>query len=394
MKANFTSVYNRKDKLNKHGKAPIEIRMYQSRNRRYISTGIYVTPNEWDEKRLEINKKCTDFELLNFQIKALISKYEKAQVEHTIKGKSFSINTLENKTETFLNGSFIEFVKEEIRTSQILGASTKKSHTNTVNKLLDFTKTTDIRFDEINYTFIDNFLNYLRKGNQAINTVHKQHKTLRKYIEIAIKKGYYDLPNPCKDIKVKTEQKKRDVITITEIQALEKLDLHKFVDKVSIVRDLFLFSCYTGLRISDATNLKTEYVKKSKQGYELEFITIKVNKRAEIPLHSLFKKPKAKLSSPEAILEKYFNKKNEFVFPKLTEPFINSHLKVIATEAKIPINLTFHTARHSFGTYMASKIPLPQLMYLMQHSDIKTTMMYVNMNQELVKQGLLKVDWK
>jgi integrase len=178
------------------------------------------------------------------------------------------------------------------------------------------------------------------------------------------------------------------------MKQLEKLDLQKLPDKVSIVRDMFLFSCYTGLRISDATNLKTEYVKKGKDGYELEFITIKVNKRAEIPLHSLFKKTKEKLSSPEIILEKYFDHKNEFVFPKLTEPFINSHLKVIAIEAKIPIKITFHTARHSFGTYMASKIPLPQLMYLMQHSDIKTTMMYVNMNQELVKQGLLKVDWK
>lgn len=394
MKANFTSVFNRKDKLNKQGKAPIEIRMYQNRKRRYISTGIYITPSQWDEKRLEINKKRNDFELLNYQIQQLISKYEKAQVEHSIKGKSFSINTLENKKEALLNGSFIEFVRDEIKSNQTLSPKTKVSHTNTINKLLGFTKSEDIKFEEVNYTFVDNFLNYLRKQKQAINTVHKQHKTLRKYIEIAIKKGYFDQSNPCKDIKVKTEQKKRDVLTLTEMQQLEKVDLHKFVDKVSIVRDMFLFSCYTGLRISDATNLKTEYVKKGKDGYELEFVTIKVNKRAEIPLHSLFKKPKEKLSSPEVILEKYYNKKNEFVFPKLTEPFINSHLKVIAAEAKIPLKITFHTARHSFGTYMASKIPLPQLMYLMQHSDIKTTMMYVNMNQELVKQGLLKVDWR
>lgn len=394
MKANFTPVFNRKDKLNKHGQAPIEIRMYQNRQRRFISTGICVTPLQWDEKRLEINKKHKDYELLNFQIGDLITKYETKQVEHTVKGKSFSINILENKKQTFYNGSFVEFVREEIKNSQTLGAKTKVSHTNSLNKLLEFTKTADIKFEAINYSFVDNFLNHLRKQNLAINTVHKQHKTLRKYIEIAIKKGYYDLPNPCKDIKVKTEQKRRDVFTIDEMQQVEKLDLQKFDNKVSIVRDMFLFSCYTGLRISDATNLKTEYVKKGKAGYELDFVTIKVNKRAEIPLYSLFKKIKAKLSSPEIILKKYYDKNNEFVFPKLTEPFINRHLKLIASEAKIPIKITFHTARHSFGTYMASKIPLPQLMYLMQHSDIKTTMMYVNMNQELVKQGLLKVDWR
>lgn len=67
MKANFTPVFNRKDKLNKHGKAPIEIRMYQNRKRRFISTGISVTPSQWDEKRLEINTKHKDFDLHNFK---------------------------------------------------------------------------------------------------------------------------------------------------------------------------------------------------------------------------------------------------------------------------------------------------------------------------------------
>ena len=74
--------------------------------------------------------------------------------------------------------------------------------------------------------------------------------------------------------------------------------------------------------------------------------------------------------------------------------FINRHLKVIAELANLKINLIFHTARHSFGTYMSSKIPLPQLMYLMQHSDIRTTMIYVTIHNDLVKQGLLKVDWE
>lgn len=394
MKATFTPVFNRKNKLNKHGKAPIEIRIYQNRERIFHSTGIKISPSHWDEKKQEINKRHPEADLLNFQIKDTISKYETIQVGHRVKSKTFSIHTLNQLSDTSYNGSFIDFVKEEVRKDGTLSASTKLSHNNTLNKLLEFVKKTDVKFDEITYTFVDNFLNSLRRENLAINTIHKQHKNLKKYIEVAIKKGFYDGTNPCKEIKVKTEQKKRDVLTLEEIQRLSDLDLSKYDEKIGIVRDMFLFSCYTGLRISDATNLKTEYIKKSKDGYELDFVTIKVNKRAELPLYGLFKKDSEKQSSPEKILVKYYNKKNEFVFPRLTEPFINRHLKVISPLAKIPISITFHTARHSFGTYMASKIPLPQLMYLMQHSDIKTTMMYVNMNQELVKQGLLKVDWR
>ncbi len=393
MAATFTPVFNRKKQLNRFGKASIELCLYQNRNRRYISTGIQIYPNQWDEKKQEINKKHNDAEMLNFQIREQISGFEKSKIEHSIKGKKFSISSISSKKILYDKNSFIEFVREEVKNDQTLGFKTKQSHTNTINKLLEFNGEADIKFDDVTYTFVDNFLNHLRKNNLAINTVHKLHKNIKKYIDVAIKKGFYDLPNPCKEIKVKSEQKKRDVITLGEMKKIENLDLSKFEANISIVRDMFLFSCYTGLRISDATNLKTEFVKKEKGGYELDFITIKVNKRAQIPLYSLFRKEKAKLSSPEVILKKYYNKKNEFLFPKLTEPFINRHIKVIATEAKIEVKVTFHTARHSFGTYLASKIPLPQLMTLMQHSDIKTTMMYVNMNQDLVKQGLLKVDW-
>ena len=102
----------------------------------------------------------------------------------------------------------------------------------------------------------------------------------------------------------------------------------------------------------------------------------------------------AKKSKPEIILGKYYDKGSKYIFPSIPEPIINLHLKAIADAAKIPVKITFHTARHSFGTYMSTKIPIPQLMYLMQHSDIKTTMIYVNTSQELVKEGLMKVDWE
>lgn len=373
--------------------ALVEIRMYQNRQRRFISTGIHILPIQWDEKRLEVNRKHKDYELLNFQIKDQITKCESSQVEHTIKGKKFSINSIANKKEVEYNGSFVKFVRTELENDKLLTERTKVSHTNTLNKLIEFKGNENILFDDINYVFLDKFLNYLRGEKFAVNTIHKQHKNLKKFIEVAIKKCFMDGTNPCKDLKVKTEQKKRDVLTLEEMQKVANLDLSKYDEKLSIVRDIFLFSCYTGLRISDAINVKVTNIKKDKHGYELDILTQKVNKRAELPLYTLFKKPNSKHSLPEAIVIKYLNPKEEFLFPRLTEQYINRNLKVVAELVKLPFKVTFHTARHSFGTYMAAKIPLPQLMHLMQHSDIKTTMVYVNMNQEMVKQGLLKVDW-
>ena len=53
----FTPVYNRKNKFNKDGKAPVEIRVYHNRQRKFLGTGVSILPEEWDQKKLQVNKK-------------------------------------------------------------------------------------------------------------------------------------------------------------------------------------------------------------------------------------------------------------------------------------------------------------------------------------------------
>ena len=391
MKVVFTPVFNRKKKVNDLGKAPVEIRVYQNRKRKFFSTSIFLLPSEWDEKKLAVNKNHSGADMLNIQIQTLINEYERIQTQQLVKGKTVSINSITNQKKKNGNESFIDFVEGEVEKNQTITEKTKVSHRNMLNKLKEFKKG-DLLFSDIDYNFIDDYLNDLRKQKLADNTIHKQHKTLKQYIELAIRKEYFDGKNPCKEFKVQIKQKKREVLSIAELDILEKLDLSMYDEKIQEVRDMFLFACYTGLRISDVTNLKPDFVKKD-NGYSLDFISIKSKKRAEIPLNSLFKIKEQTLSRPERILEKYFDRDKKFIFQSISEQYINRHLKLISEKAVIPIKVTFHIARHTFGTYMASKSPLPQLMYLMQHSDIKTTMIYVNINQELVRQGLLKVEW-
>lgn len=392
MKISFTPEYNRKNRLNEQGTAPLEIKIYQQKHRKYISTGIHLKPDQWDKKNKKI-KKHPEAQTLNIKLADKINQLRDIERKQILKGKEFSLSLIDDFRMGIRDGSFSEFMKAQIENSTDLQPSSKQTHLNTVNKLVAFKNNLDVSFSDINYSFVDRFINSLRNRGYSQNTVLKEVKHLKKYLGIAIKKGYYDQANPFKEFRIPVEKKKREVLTFDEIKKIEEIDLSKYDHKVSTVRDMFLFSCFTGLRISDTINLRCEYVKKVKEGYELDFVTIKVGKRAELPLHSLFKIDTQRVSKPEEILEKYFNQKNEFVFPRMTEQFINRHLKLISSLAGITVRLTFHTARHTFGTYMATKIPLPNLMYLMQHSDIKTTMIYVNMSQQLVKEGLMKVDW-
>jgi len=394
MKVTFTIVFNRKNALNTEGKAPIEIVAYQNRKRKYFSTKISIAPNQWNARLKLINIKHPQANELNTQIQEMIKKIEKVQSDFFVREQTFTIDNMKRELEkSQMSVSFIKFIKSEIANDKILTKSTIVSHNNLVNKLLEFSNGKDLSFSEVDYSFVDAFMNHLRGQGLAANTVHKQNKNLKKYINVAIKKGYLN-SNPCKEMKIKVDKTSRSVLTLDEIKKIETLNLKIFDKRISVVRDMFLFACYTGLRISDVTNLKPKFVKKDKRGYNLDFVTLKVNKHAIIPLHSLFKMAGDKKSKPEMLLEKYYDKSSESIFPNLTEPYINRHLKVIAEEAKIPVKVTFHTARHSFGTYMSTKIPLPQLMYLMQHSDIKTTMIYVNTSQEMVEKGLMKVDWE
>jgi site-specific recombinase XerD len=393
MKVTFQKVFNRKKKLNKEGKAVIEIEAYQDRRRKFFSTKIFVRPDQWDNKRREISRKHPQMDELNSQIEEMIKKQEKLQSDNFYQDKPFTIaNVLKKTIETHTSGSFIAFMRTGIEKKSDIKEITKVSHRNTLGKLEEF-RVKGIEFADINSSFVTDFMDNLREKKLAHNTVHKHHKNLKIYIEAAIKQGFIKQNNPCKDVKIQYKQTPIPALTIEEIQRIEKLDLAKYGDDFALVRDMFLFSCYTGLRISDVTHLKPDYVKKSKDGYSLNFVTHKGSKLADLPLHSLFRAKGKKESKPETILKRYFDENKKYIFHQQDEGFINRMLKIIAAQAKIKINLYFHIGRHSFGTYLATRIPLPHLMELMQHSDINTTMIYVSVTMEQVKKDLKRVKW-
>lgn len=323
MKINFKAVFNRKKVLNKEGKASIEIRVYENRKRVFFSTKIFVTPKEWDTKNGLIRSSHPQANELNIQIKKIISDLEKKQTENIFNDKPFTLENVKGLVgNNIQNSSFVEFMRSEIKSDMTLSAKSKISHQNTLNKLLEFKKNEDILFSSINYTFVVDFLNFQRRKKLAENTIHKLHKHFKKYIDIAIKKGFIKIANPCKEVKVKYKQNEREVLTLDEINVIENLDLRMLDEKLLYVKDMFLFACFTGLRISDIVNLKTSYVRFADKHYSLDFITIKSKKRARIPLDILFKMQKEALSKPEVILEKYYDVKKELVFPKLSEQFV------------------------------------------------------------------------
>ena len=108
----------------------------------------------------------------------------------------------------------------------------------------------------------------------------------------------------------------------------------------------------------------------------------------KMPLHMLFD------GKPIKILKKYFDPNKERVFPKITNQDANRKLKYIQHFAKINKTLTFHVARHTFGTLLAIVAKDPYLIKeLMGHADIQTSMTYIHMSNQLIKQKLSTIEW-
>lgn len=382
--------HNRKKKLREDGTALIHIEIYKGTTRKYLSTDIFIEPRDWDEKTSRVSSSNFRADEYNVTIDDNIQKIVSILRKAKLMEKDFSVNEVIELMNHEDSNSLTEFMVREIDKDQRITDKTKKDLLNTKNRLEEFDN--DISLQKVDYRFIVDFDNHLRSIGYSINTIAKLHKNLKRFLNLAIKYKLISQDDyPYKNFRVERENTKREALSMKEVIAIEELTYTRNTIN-DIVKDMFLFACYTGLRISDVTRLRSNYCKPSESGWRLEFKTFKAKKMAYLPLRSLFRDDQL-LSRPEQILERYYDDQNELVFPKLPESRINRHLKEIAKEARISKKVTFHMGRHTFGTIMATKVPLPTLQNLMQHSDIKTTMIYVNMSNDMIDDSLGKVDW-
>lgn len=386
----YKLIYNRKNKLKKDGTALVQLELYKNRSRKYITTEVAVTPEQWIEKSSRVNYTHSRADEFNMILHDLIQKIEEILRRGKLKDVEYSLDEIVELLEHNDSEILTDFIAKEIEKDQRIKKKTKMDLMNTRNRIMEFRP--NVRLQEVDYRFILDLDNYLRTKNYTINTIGKIHKNLKRFLNLAIKYNLISQNDyPYRNFKVQRESKKRESLNLKEINNIETLQYDKKTINY-IVKDMFLFACYTGLRISDIMRLRTIDCKQAPNGWFLDFKSFKTQKQAYIPLWSLFTNANSK-SKPEVILESYYSSGSELLFPTTAESRVNRHLKEIAKQAGITKNVTFHMGRHSFGTIMASKIPLPTLQSLMQHSDIKTTMIYVNMSNDMIDENLAKVNW-
>ncbi len=159
-------------------------------------------------------------------------------------------------------------------------------------------------------------------------------------------------------------------------------------NRLSQVRDIFLFCCYTGLAYADVEKLSSNQIGRGVDGKSWVFTDrTKTKTASNIPL----------LSPATALLEKYKDHPEAVskgcLFPVSSNQKMNAYLKEIADLCGIAKTLTTHVARHTFATTvtLTNGVPLETVSSMLGHKNIKTTQIYAKVVQKKVSQDMEKL---
>lgn len=375
----YNLVFNRKKLLNSEGKALIQVEAYLNKQKKYFSTKVYIKPYQWDAKRKAV-KNHPNTESLNQYLSNFIAELEQVELEVVRSNKEFSLNDLKEKPEGELT-SFSLFMQNEIKQSN-LKASTMKNHFSTLQVLSSYKE--DVSFNDLSYNFLCDFEHYLLVNKYHRNTIAKHMKHLKRYINLAINKDLFDLHRyPFRKYKIKYMESKRSHLTPEELEQLESLNL-KGRRTLRRTLDMFLFSCYTGLRFSDIVSITRDNFHCIDDKIWLVYSSVKTDVNVRLPLFLLFE------GKSLAIYERYRNSPWElFEVPASANSNINKQLRRLAKMANIDKKVSFHTARHTNATlllYNGANITTVQK--LLGHKSVRTTEIYSNIMDMTVVRDL------
>jgi integrase len=344
----------------------------------------------WDQKTERAIGTKEDARSLNFFLDSMILKVNEYKTEVMYSGKLVTsekiINYVLGKSTPRVK-VLEEFQKHNDEMRALLGKGYAKGtldrFTITKNHLTAFIKfkleTTDLEFTDLNLEFVKDFEFYLRTVRDCSNnTTLKYIANFKKIVIRAIDKEIIQ-KDPFKNFKGrKTKMVKKPLST----QELYELERHYFTtDRLNVVRDVFVFQCYTGLAYIDAYQLRKTDIKDGIDG-NLWIMSErqKTNSTTNVPL----------LPQAVKIIEKYKDHPlcllRGTVLPVSSNQKMNEYLKEIAILCGFPFTLNTHMARRTFGSTVTlnNNVPINVVKELLGHASVKQTEAYAITEQATI----------
>ncbi len=400
MKSIFRVVfYLRSNYVNKEGKTSVMLRIYLNNERLSLgSTGIAITASQWDKDKERIKGRTTDALSTNLQLNNIASGlqaiFRKIEMSDDLSLERIKSEFLGKKDEI---DTFMQlFEKHNTDISKQVGISVSKATLQKYNvckrHFSDFLdkqyKRNDLKLTELTYLVIREFDLYLRTVvGQNSNTATKTMKTFKTITLLGQKMGVL-LHDPFMNHRFHLEPVNRGFLTDEEILLIANKEIG--IPRLELVRDIFIFSCFTGLAYIDVSNLTPDHIVTLGDKQWIMTQRQKTSVETNILL----------LDIPKAIIDKYcdnpaYPKRENKLFPILSNQKMNAYLKEIADLCGIKKNLTFHLARHTFATMSLSKgVPMESVSKMLGHTNIKTTQIYARITNKKIEHDMEKLAGK
>ena len=391
MKSIFRVVfYLRSNYVNKEGKTSVMLRIYLNNERLSLgSTGISVKSSQWDKEKERIKGLTTEALNTNLQLDNIASGLQSIfrriemsdvvsleRIKSEFLGKKEEIDTLMQLFEKH-NGDVAKQVGVSVGKATLQKYNVCKRH---FSEFLEKQyKRSDLKLTELTYVVIREFDLYLRtEAGQNPNTATKTMKTFKTITLLGQKMGVL-LHDPFMNHRFHIEPVNRGFLTDEEILCIAHKQIN--IPRLELIRDIFIFSCFTGLAYIDVSNLTPDHI--VTLGDKQWIMTQR--QKTSVETNVLL------LDIPKAIIAKYGGKtyRNGKLFPMLTNQKTNSYLKEIADICGIKKNLTFHLARHTFATMSLSKgVPMESVSKMLGHTNIRTTQIYARITNKKIEHDM------
>ncbi|HMG91781.1 MAG TPA: site-specific integrase [Chryseolinea sp.] len=376
------------------GPAPIYMRLTVDGHRFEVATQRETDPDKWDHKACRVvrSKKEETRELNNY-LDILQSKVFDAQRDLVSKGVEITAGRIRNlllgenddkKTLLDVYRQHVKEVKELVGKDYAEGTLRRfKSSLASLVAYLTHNGKTDILLRELNHPFVTGYEVFLKSvRNVGHNTAMGNIKKLKKIINLCIANDWID-KDPFINYKIKIRDTNRPFLVQDELNRIVNLKI--LTDRLSRVRDIFMFSCYTGLSYADVQKLRQSDLVIGHDGEKwIHTERVKTDAATRVPL----------LPDAMKIIEMYkdhpqcVNKRT--LLPIMSNQKMNEYLKEIADRCEINKKMTFHTARHTFATTvtLTNGVPMETVSKMLGHKTIRTTQQYAKILDQKVSEDM------
>jgi site-specific recombinase XerD len=383
MRNTFTIIfYPRRSKTNRNGEHPIYARVTINGRRLELATKRWTIDEKWDSNSGRAKGKTESAEVINAHLESFrnnIYDHYRTIIDKGLPVTTESLKSSIHGTTQAKKTIVAVFEKHNQQAKSRIGhefaEGTVERYETTLQHLRQFMRTryrlSDMPVAQIDNSFINEFEYFLKNTRECgHNTAVKYIKNFKKIVRICMANGWL-IQDPFLNYKSKLRSVERDYLTWEELQAIEQKKFE--ISRLDLVRDIFVFSCYTGLAYIDAAKLTNDNLVTAEDG-ELWIHTFrtKTHNRANILL----------LPKAIEILNKYedhpVNNESNRLLPIFSNQRMNAYLKEIADFCGIKKTLTYHVARHTFATTvtLTKGVPLESVSAMLGHTSIRSTQIY------------------